>query len=121
SPTLSGFVGAIKPIEFAVVGRDSAWLDMLPGSRQLTQLKGATTFLRPTEQGLPFLPSWSGIIEVDGKEVLQSIGRCEDAVAVASDTNYVVYTGTKGYFEQFATQRIVGQIDGRALVAANGA
>lgn len=121
SPTLSGFVGAIKPIEFAIVGRDSAWLDMQPGSRQLTQLKAATTFMRPTEQGLPFLPSWSGIIEVDGKEVLQSIGRCEDATAKASDINYVLYNGTKGYFEQFATQRIIGEIDARARVAANGA
>ena len=121
SPALSNFVGTMGSVNFAVVGRDSAWVDLEADSRRLSELKASTTYIRPTTQGLPFSPAWSGIVDVDGTEVLQSIGRSEDPAALGSNTNHVVFIGNTGYFEQFATQRIVGEIDDRALVAANGA
>lgn len=120
-PELSSFLGSQQPPSAVAVGTSYACLGKETTPRALTHLVAATMFLRPSTFSIPCPAQWMGEVDLDGRTVFQSIGRFEDARSLATDRYFVTYRGPKGFFEEFATQFIEGQVDERAKMAANGA
>lgn len=120
-PELSAFLGSQQSPRAVAVGNSYACLGMEPTPRALTHLVASTMLLRPSTFSIPCPAQWMGEVDINGRKVFQSIGRFEDARSMATDRYFVTYRGPLGFFEEFATQFIEGQIDERAKMAANGA
>ncbi len=121
-PSLTAISLFELPPAWRIAGKHSIWQGEEPNPRRLLRTQATPkSRLKRYFIGLPIHAAWVGVVELDGVEVIQSVGNYGYAPFVKSNKSIVYYQKTIGSAGTYVGQWIEGTIDDRSLVAANGA